>query len=442
MNKSERKKLIIAYRLLQGDLSIAEAAQAIGLSERQMIRIKKGVKTQGDGFVIHKSRGEKTCRSICNDLKQSILECKNSNKYSMANFSHFQELLAEHEGINLSKSTIYRILSSNGNVSPKKHRKIRPHKRRNRNPKKGMLVMIDASPHDWFMNGQRYSLHGAIDDATGEILALFFSPTECLDGYFQILKNVITNNGIPLSVYSDQHTIFRSPSSGKLSLEDELDGKQINDTQFGRAMKELGINLIFAKSPQAKGRIERLWNSLQSRLITELNVANIQFIDAANKFLNLFISKYNARFAVAPKDAVSAFLPIDNSMILAHILCIKETRRIDSGFTFSFRKNFYKLLFNDRSCPLFPRCNVTILFSSSLGIKAEYKGRIYDLELLDSPPEKPILPKKKKTLSHKGTVPSSTHPWRTISKIPFPTFSEPSDREIISALYNSSRAWR
>jgi len=186
----------------------------------------------------------------------------------------------------VSYSTVHRILTDAGIKSPKKHRKRKIHHRRKRKPQKGMLVQIDASPHEWIIGGSSFDLHGAIDDATGEILALYFTPNECMEGYFEIVRQIISKHGIPISLYSDCHTIFVSPNKGKLSVEDQLAGKTVNLTQFGRAMDELGINIINAGSPQAKGRIERLWGTLQSRLPVEFKIHGITTMEAANAFFS------------------------------------------------------------------------------------------------------------------------------------------------------------
>src|SRR5690554_5036778 len=252
MNQDERNTLYITRCLLDGKMTISEAAGLLSLSERQIKRLKKGVKEQGDAFVIHKNRGRKPAHALTDEIQNLVIHHKKSEKYSRANFSHFQELLEEHESIRLSKPSIYRILVSNGFTSPKKHKRLKQHKRRKRMPQRGMLVQIDASPHTWFFNGEECSLHGAVDDATGEVLALFFTPNECLEGYWQVMKMVISSKGIPLAVYSDRHSIFRSPKMDKLSLEDELKGRKVNATQFGRALAELDINLIWAKTAQAK----------------------------------------------------------------------------------------------------------------------------------------------------------------------------------------------
>jgi transposase len=422
-------------------MTISEAAEILDLSERQVKRLKKGVKEYSEAFVIHKNRGRKPKHALSDEVKNLVVSLKNSEKYSKANFSHFQELLEEFEVISLSKSSVYRILVTNGLTSPKKHSKVKHHHRRKRKPQRGMLVIIDASPHAWFFNNEECSLHGAIDDATGEILALFFAPNECLEGYFQLIKTVISNNGVPLAVYTDRHTIFRSPKADKLSLEDELNGKTIKATQFGRAMAELGINLIWAKSAQAKGRIERLWETLQSRLPVELSIAGISTMEEANAFLATFIKKYNERFAVEPKDPQPAFRQLEAKVNLDYILCIKETRQVDNGSTFSYESRYYRMIRNGKVMPVIPKSKVIILKSPKFGLKVQYSGSIYDVEALEALPKKE-MPHKQPKKPLKPVVPAENHPWRTKSvKLPVTVYDE-SDREILEALYSSRLAWR
>lgn len=441
MTQNERNKLYIARCLLDGKMTISEAAEVLSLSERQVKRLKKGVKEQGDAFVIHKNRGRKPVHALTDEIQELVISYKKSEKYSKANFSHFQDLLEEHESIYLSKPSIYRILASNGFTSPKKHTRVNHHKRRKRKPQRGMLVQIDASPHAWFFNGNECSLHGAIDDATGDILALFFTPNECLEGYWQVMKTVISNNGIPLAAYADRHTIFRSPQTGKLSLEDELKGKKVNSTQFGRAMAELGINLIWAKTAQAKGRIERLWETLQSRLPVELNIAGITDIEEANAFLATFIDKYNKKFAVEPSDPQSAFRELDDTINLDYILCIKDTRQVDNGSAFSFNSTFYRVIRNGKVMPVIPKSKITVLLSSQFGLKVQYSGSVYDVEVLEHLPPKKVVPRQSR-LPRKSVVPAENHPWRTKSTtFPISVYDE-SDREILDALFSSSLAWR
>lgn len=302
-------------------------------------------------------------------------------------------------------------------------------------------MIIDASPHAWFFNNEECSLHGAVDDATGEILALFFTPNECLEGYFRIMKTIISNNGVPLAVYADRHTIFRSPKTDKLSIEDELNGKKVKDTQFGRAMSELSINLIWAKTAQAKGRIERLWETLQSRLPVELSIAGITSMEEANAFLAAFIKKYNEKFAVEPKETQSAFRKLRDNVNLDHILCIKKTRQVDNGSTFSYGGVYYRAIRNGKTMPIIPKAKITVLKSPQFGLKVEYSSSIYDVEVLESLPSKDATPKQPRQ-ARKPVAPAGNHPWRTkTTKYPVSMYDE-SDREILEALYSSRLAWR
>jgi hypothetical protein len=304
-----------------------------------------------------------------------------------------------------------------------------------------MLVQIDASPHAWFFNSTECSLHGAIDDATGEILALFFTPNECLDGYFKIMKTILINNGAPLTIYSDRHTIFCSPKTDKLSLDEQLSGIQVKATQFGRALAELDINLIWAKTAQAKGRIERLWETLQSRLPVELGIAGINTMEQANSFLATFIQKYNKKFAVPPRDPQSAFRKLDNAINIDHILCIKDTRQVDNGAAFSYEGSYYRIIHNDCVIPVIPKSKVTVLKSSQFGLKAQYNGSVYDVELLNSRPQKVVVNKLPKQ-PRKTTIPTENHPWKTVATKFIPSMYEESDRQILDALYSSRTAWR
>lgn len=311
-----------------------------------------------------------------------------------------------------------------------------------------MLVQIDASPHEWIIGGNSFDLYGAIDDATGEVLALYFTPNECMEGYFEIVRQTITNQGIPLSFYCDRHTIFISPNDGKLTIEDQLQGKTVNLTQFGRAMDELGINIIKAYSPQAKGRIERLWGTLQSRLPVEFKIRGIDTIEAANALLAEFIVKYNNKFSVEPEDPNSAFRDLDLSIHLDHILCIKEERTIIERSAFSYGGKYYQLFKNDKIASALPKAKLTVLTSSKIGVKAIYSDVVYDTRELDERPKK-ALSNQPKVRANKSK-PSKNHPWRnSLDKKTMPSFKESllyekEDIEIdniLKDLFNSTRAW-
>lgn len=442
MIQKEIVRLRVINQTIDKILTIREAAELLDLSERQVIRLKKGVVEEGPAFIIHKNRGRKPKHAISDKTKDTIIGFK-GKKYAEANFSHFQELLEEHEKLKVSYPTVYRVLTRAGIKSPKSHRKHKTHHRRKRKPQKGMLIQIDASPHKWIIGGEAFDLHGAIDDATGEILALYFTPNECLEGYFEIMRQVITNHGIPISLYCDRHTIFISPNDGKLSIEDQLKGRMVNATQFGRAMEELGINIIKAYSPQAKGRIERLWETLQSRLPVEFKIRNITSIEAANAFLSEFVSAYNEKFGVEPESPDEAFISLEADISLDEILCIKEERTIIEGSAFSYKGRYYQLVKNGKVASVIPKAKLIVLTSPRIGIRAMYANVMYDVKVIDERPKK--TPAKAWTKSERKPYrPSNDHPWRQeAKKKPMPLYAE-ADAEILdmlNGLFGSTRAW-
>jgi len=444
MTQKEITRLIVINQTIDKVITVREAAELLDLSERQVIRLKKGVVEQGPAFIIHKNRGRKPQHTLPDEVRMKVVELKQT-KYKEANFNHFVELLEEHEGIKVSYASVHRTLTQAGIKSPKKHRKRKSHHRRKRKPQKGMLVQIDASPHEWIIGGELFTLHGAIDDATGEILALFFAPNECMEGYFEIIRQIVKNYGIPMSLYCDRHTIFVSPNDGKLSIEDQLKGKTVNLTQFGRAMEELGITIIKANSPQAKGRIEKLWNTLQSRLPVEFKIRGIDTIEAANAFLSQFIVAYNEKFGVEPENPEPAFRPLEPGIELDHILCIKEERTIIEDSAFSYKGKYYQLVRNGRKSAAMPKAKLTVLSSSKIGVRALYAGVVYDTLVLEEHPKKKALKSSKKQPQKRTPVkPAANHPWRQMPQ-KRPNFAyEETDREIIemlNQLFNSTRAW-
>lgn len=302
------------------------------------------MKENGAAALIHKNKGRKPAHVIPDELKKTIINLKSSDNYKDANFKHFQELLERFENIKISYSALHEILIDANIQSPKKRRRYKPHRRRKRKPQEGLLIQMDATPFNWFGDGRTYALHGAIDDATGKIVGLYMTRNECLQGYFETVRQIIINHGIPISIYSDRHAIFLSTKAKKLTIEDELEGKTCNDTQFGRAMKELGITIIAARSAQAKGRVERLWDTLQSRLPVEFKIAGITTIDHANEYLKRYIPQFNKQFSVELEEPLSAFRPLPKELDLDCILCVKQKRKALTAtvyYPFVFWGRFY-----------------------------------------------------------------------------------------------------
>jgi transposase len=357
-----------------------QAAEAASLSERQIIRLKGEYKKQGIDALVHKNIGKPPAHAFSEELRNTIIDLKTSKPFEKANFKHFQEILARDEyGINISYSSLHSLLTSAGIKSPMTRRSSNKHRRRKRKAYEGLLLQIDASPFDWLGIGQDYSLHGAIDDATGKITALYLCKNECLQGYFEIMRSTINNNGIPVSLYADMHSIFCSPKSGKLSIEEQLQGYRVNDTQFGRAVKQLGINLIKARSPQAKGRIERLWGTLQNRLPIEFALNNISSVDDANFFLKSYINNFNAKFAVEPESNEPSYRDVSPALNIDNILCIIEKRSFDNGGVFSFYNRSFKLLPYKTDSVLPHRGKLDVLISPVFGVRAAFAGIVYEV---------------------------------------------------------------
>jgi len=360
--------------------TIAEAAEEMGLSERQVIRLKGEYIKTGIDALVHKNIGRPPAHAFSEEEKGEIIDLKKSKLFENANFKHFQEIIArEKYGIKISYSSLHGILTEAGIKSPKKRRPPKKHRRRKRKAREGVMLQLDASPFDWFCNGEMYSIHGAIDDATGKVVALYLCKNECLQGYFEIMRVVVFNNGIPVSVYADRHTIFASPNSGKLTIEDELKGIRVNDTQFGRAMKQLGVTLIKARTAQAKGRIERLWETLQSRLPIEFALKDIKTVDEANIFLAKYIDEYNEQFAIEPEETTVEYRHVSPGLNVENVLCVVEQRTFDNGGVFSFHNKSYKII-PDREDKILPhRGKVSVLVSPVFGIRVSFAGLVYEV---------------------------------------------------------------
>jgi transposase len=404
-----------------------DAAEVLSLSERQIKRLKAGVKKDGGVFVIHKNRGRKPKHTIPGKIREEIVFLVR-NKYKGVNYTHLAELLREEEGITVSQSSVSRILKAKGIKSPRKHKPPKPHRTRERKPQEGLLLQMDASPYEW-LPGIKCSLHGAIDDARGNITGLYFCEHECLNGYYEVKRQTILEYGIPISIYVDRHTIFKAPSNARLTIYDELEGKTFAYTQFSRAMQELSVGMIYAYSPQAKGRIERLWGTLQDRLALELRLAGIKSLGEANAFLPGFIKRFNAHFAVVPREPQSAYRPLGEDINLDYILCRKETRKACPGSIFSFGGQIYQVIKNTLVVAIPNKAAITVLTSPRFGIRAEYKGGVYQVRKTVRPAR--VIPKKdrvKRTIKVKDD-----HPWR--NGVEHFTYEE-SDRELVAAIYD------
>jgi len=402
LTREQHHRLDIVNKANAGFITVREAAEKLGLSERQIQRLKKETRENGPAALIHKNTGRTPKHAIAEEVRNEVLRIRKQAGYERANFNHFLELLETEKGIHLSYSTLSRLLTAEGIKSPKTRRRYKPHRRRKRRAQAGSMIQTDASPYDWLSTEKPIALHGGIDDATGQIVGLYLCENECMTGYYEVVRRMINNYGIPDAMYADRHTIFRSPNIDKAKATDTPPGVKAYETQFGRALSELGIQIIAARSPQAKGRIERLWETLQSRLPVELAIRGIRDIDAANDFLERYPFAFNSEFAVEPQDVESAFLPLEEGRDLDYILCVKEQRTLDHGQVFSYKGKRFQIVKAPYTDYLPPKAKVTVMTSPRIGIKAAYLHYVF--ETCPTPVKSTAL---KKPASPASPIPSS-----------------------------------
>jgi transposase len=398
LTQGQLRKLQVIDRYRSKVITRKKAAELLDLTERQVTRLKKGIETEGATFVINKNTGKTPAHAITAEMKERILKIRAEPAFQQSNFTHFREILECDYQIILSYTALRSILKEAGIESPKsKRQRKRGKKRRERKEHPGELLQIDATPYEWFGTPLKYTLHGAIDDASGKITGLYMTQNECLFGYEEMMRCCCLKFGVPQSIYSDKHTIFRSPKTGKLTVEEEIQGKTVNLTQFGRAMHELGVDLIYANSPEAKGRVERMWQTLQSRLPVEFAKHGITTVSAANKFLQEeYIDMFNERFAVTPAGE-SIFVPVSTASALDDILCIKVQRKTDKTGVFSFKGKVFQLLKDGKPFSL-PKKEITLLIGPRTGMRAQYQTFVYSVRRCE-PSEVPVKSKPEKKVS-------------------------------------------
>ena len=318
MSRKEVPRAGLLKAAVAGQISNAEAAAALHLSKRQVQRLKRRYRQEGAAGLRHRLRGRPSTRGLPAAAQQRVRELLQTT-YRDVNDCHAAEKLREVDGLRVSRATVQRLRRAAG--LPAKHRR-RPAQYRARRPpeaRMGALVQLDASPFDWLEGrGPIMTLHGAIDDATGTVLALVFRPTEDLHGYATLLHQLGSAYGLPLALYGDRLNVFVR-NDRHWSLEEQLQGEQ-HPTHFGLMLRSLGIGFIAAGSPQAKGRIERLWRTLQDRLTVELRLHGCTTFAEATAFLPTFLGDFNRRFAHAPADITAAWRPAPRDLA-AHLSC-------------------------------------------------------------------------------------------------------------------------
>lgn len=333
MDTKQLKIYRLACEVLAGKLSIKEFSNLIGKSYRQSQRIVKRVESEDFLGVIHKNVGSTPHNKSPERIEALIVDLL-KHKYNGFNLVHFREKLEAYEHIKISKSSLHRIATKHNLVKSPRRLKRRSFKPRPRLPREGMLVQFDGSDHVWF-GEQRSDLIAAIDDATGKMLAAEFFHGEKSLHSMKVIKEVVDKNGIPEAFYMDQAGIY-----GKVDRD--------FDSQISRAFNQVNIQLVLASSPQAKGRIERLFRTLQDRLVAELKFYNIETMEEANKFLKKdFIDRFNLQFSVEPQEEEKAYRKNVFGR-LDFVFCKKERRKIGVGNVFSY--NSVTWLIDEKRC--------------------------------------------------------------------------------------------
>ena len=346
------------------------AALTLGCTKRHINRMLAGYRREGKAFFVHGNRGRKPATTIPEETRNTVVDLYR-NKYYQANFRHYTELLEERENIRISPSSVAKILEAESILSPRvtKARKKRikkellikkenasskkeadaiqanlvavedAHSRRPRCAYFGEMQQMDASPYEW-VPGQTWHLHLAIDDATGTVTGAWFDTQETLSGYYHVFHQILTNYGIPYQFFTDRRTIFTYKQKNSPSLDEDT------YTQFAYACKQLGVLLESSSVPQAKGRVERLNQTLQSRLPVELRLAGITTIEGANEFLHSYIKKFNAKFSLPIHHTKSVFVEQPSDETINLILAVLNERTVDCGHCIRFQNQHYRMLDN------------------------------------------------------------------------------------------------
>ncbi len=326
LSQKELQRVSVISSYAKGDMACARAAELLSLSIRHVKRLKQRLREQGEAALAHANRGRPSPRRLPVRVRQAVVRLARTT-YAGFNDHHLCEKLCEVEGLSLSRESLRRLLREAGISSPRKRRAPAHRQRRLRAAREGELVQLDGSPHDWLQGrGPRLTALGLQDDATGKILAAQFFPSESAAGYLSLLRQLLRRHGTPLAFYGDHSGIFVR-NDDFWSVEEQLAGKR-QPTQFGRALDQLGITFIAARSPQAKGRVERLWGVLQDRLTSELRLAQARDLASANAVLRVFLADYNRRFARCPRDLQTAWRPAPEN--LDRICCFVHQRVVSN----------------------------------------------------------------------------------------------------------------
>lgn len=437
MNENQKYELI--KKLVDTNGNKKATALKIGCSVRHINRLIKGYRDKGKAFFVHGNRGRQPANTIPSDMKQLILDLYRT-KYYNCNLTHYCELLAEKEQLKVSISTVSAILRKEFILSPKANRSTKKavkkelkaiqskttakkkgaalqssildiedsHPRRPRCAYFGEMLQMDASVHLWF-GTTKTQLHIAVDDATGQIVGAYFDEQETLNGYYHVLHQILCDHGIPYQFFTDNRTVFEYKKRHQTAVEKDT------FTQFGYACKQLGIDIRTSSVAQAKGRVERMFGTLQSRLPVELRLENVTSIQQANQFLHSYIKKFNKQFAL-PIDSIKSVFEMQPDRDKINLtLAVLSSRKIDNGSCLKYQNEYY-LPVNSQGHTVHHRKGTTAMVIQAFNgeLYSCIGEQIYALELL--PEHKlssrafdlaaiPAVPQKK-------YIPPMSHPWK------------------------------
>lgn len=405
-SQRELKRLHIVQKAIEGTLKQTEAAEILSLSIRQTGRIMIRVREEGPQGVVHRSRGRESNRRLPQEVKDQVLG-QYRQHYMGFGPTLAQEKLFERDGICISDETLRGWLIEA--ELWKKKRKGRQHRQwRPRKDRHGEMIQADGSHHDWFEGrGPACVFMGYIDDATGKVYGRFYEYEGTLPA-MDSFGRYVRKYGIPVSLYMDKHSTYKA--TGEPSIEEQLNGTEPM-SEFGRAMKELGVELIHAHSPQAKGRVERLFNTLQDRLVKEMRLRGISSIAEANEFLKEYLPIYNRRFAKKAAHTENLHRPIPKGLNLHRVLCIKTERTVRNDYTIAHDRKLYQIEEAVKTKKLMVEEYTD--GSMALWCRAQ-KVKFKQIEV------KPQKPQKQSSGpgQRKASVPAKDHPWRGLFFVP------------------------
>ena len=380
MTQQEQARLQVLNNLLAGYMTTEQAATLMGVSTRHTRRILAAYRQEGAAALAHGNRGRRPTNATPKTTADATVGLART-RYTGVNHTHLSELLGEREGIEIGRSTLRRILVRAGVSSPRSRRPPKHRVRRQRMPREGMLIQIDGSHHRWLgKDGPQFTLLLAVDDATGCVSGAIFCQEETTRDYFEMLEELIRRWGIPLALYSDRHTVFKQTPGARQKVRAA--------TQFTRAMDELGIQMVFARSPQGKGRVERMAGTFQDRLISELRLAGATTIPEAKRVLADFLPRFNERFRVPAQQPGTAYRPLDSGICLDRILCYKHWRRVARDNTVKYRWRTLQLL-PDVDPGSYAGSKVEVLEGLDGTLRVQHEGRIIPSQ--EAPPRPGVL---------------------------------------------------